>query len=318
MAALNAASAVGMGASLKQGSDQMKQAEAQAQEQAAQNEKITKALNKIAKSASNNPQAAQQAAEVMGQKQFAAINPSFMRNAKGFAKDIGKLTLKRKDHLIGGVLAGGAMAGASYAADKAVQADMKKSGIPLPPKQKSYAAVGSVMGGLKTAGKTLGGAVKKNKGMIGMMAGMGALPVGLDYMADKKEMKDQMKATQRTYAATGWIKGLKSGFRTFKSHPGQSILGGISNLAGGGGTKGVQKFGKQLEAAGRKSGSEWSKKGGQFIQKNPKTALGGSILVGAGTISATWGQGEKGVNKLARKVDNNAFRYQDSKNHEVQ
>lgn len=331
--ALNAAGAIGTGLFLKQGSDQMKQAEEQAAQAEEQNRKMTKALNKIAENAKNNPQAAQQAADVMGQKQFAQINfakltatlknNKTLGNAKGLAKDVGKIVWKGKNKLIGGTMVGATMAGASYLTDKAIQKDMKKNGMPL---EKTYSA-GSIMKAVKGTGKVLGEAAKKNKGTLITMAALGSAPMALGYSAEKAQYKDQMALTQRNYAVPGVmaVKRLLTGAsksvrnsQIFKT-PGQTILGGLSNLSGGGGRKGVYKFGHQLNRYGRKhSGSVWSQKAGKFIMDNPKTALAGSIPVGAAVLGATWGTVEKIVNKTARALDKDAFKYQDSKNQEIQ
>lgn len=330
--ALNAAGAIGTGLYLKQGSDQMKQAEEQAAQAEEQNRKMTKALNKIAENAKNNPQAAQQAADVMGQKQFAQINfakltatlknNKTLGNAKGLAKDVGKIVWKEKNKLIGGTMMGATMAGASYLTDKAIQKDMKKNGMPL---EKTYSA-GSIMKAVKGTGKVLGEAAKKNKGTLITMAALGSAPMALGYSAEKAQYKDQMALTQRNYAVPGVmaVKRLLTGAsksvrnsQIFKT-PGQTILGGLSNLSGGGGRKGVYKFGHQLNRYGKHSGSVWSQKAGKFIMDNPKTALAGSIPVGAAVLGATWGTGEKIVNKTARALDKDAFKYQDSKNQEIQ
>ena len=331
--ALNAAGAIGTGLFLKQGSDQMKQAEEQAAQAEEQNRKMTKALNKIAENAKNNPQAAQQAADVMGQKQFAQINfakltatlknNKTLGNAKGLAKDVGKIVWKGKNKLIGGgTMMGATMAGASYLTDKAIQKDMKKNGMPL---EKTYSA-GSIMKAVKGTGKVLGEAAKKNKGTLITMAALGSAPMALGYSAEKAQYKDQMALTQRNYAVPGVmaVKRLLTGAsksvrnsQIFKT-PGQTILGGLSNLSGGGGRKGVYKFGHQLNRYGKHSGSVWSQKAGKFIMDNPKTALAGSIPVGAAVLGATWGTGEKIVNKTARALDKDAFKYQDSKNQEIQ
>lgn len=331
MAGLSVAGNAAMIGGIFQGASQMKQAEEHAAQAEEQNRKMTKALNKIAENAKNNPQAAQQAADIVGQKQFARINlgkvfnKKNLQNAKGLAKDVGKIAWKGKNHLIGGTLMGGSMAAASYATDKYIQHDMKKNNIPL---EKTYAAPGSIMKTVKGAGKVLGDAAKKNKGTIGFMAALGSAPTLIGYSAEKKQYRDQVNATQRNYAIPGMsikrllVSGRNLG-RKIKNlpivkTPGQTILGGISNMSGGGGRKGVYKFGHQLERYGRHSGSEWSQKAGKFIMNNPKTALAGSIPVGAGIMTATWGAGEKIVDKTARTLDKNAFKYQDSKNENIQ
>lgn len=325
MAGLSVAGNAAMIGGIFQGASQMKQAEEHAAQAEEQNRKMTKALNKIAENAKNNPQAAQQAADIVGQKQFTRINlgkvfnKKNIQNAKGLAKDVGKIAWKGKNHLIGGTLMGGSMAAASYATDKYIQHDMKKNNIPL---EKTYAALGSIMKTVMGAGKVLGDAAKKNKGTIGFMAALGSAPTLIGYSAEKKQYRDQVNATQRNYAIPG-MSVLKNIGKKIKSlpiynTPKETILGGISNMSGGGGRKGVYKFGHQLERYGRHSGSEWSQKAGKFIMNNPKTALVGSIPVGAGVMAATWGAGEKMVNKTARTLDKNAFKYQDSKNENIQ
>ena len=229
---------------------------------------------------------------------------------------------KGKNKLIGGTMMGATMAGASYLTDKAIQKDMKKNGMPL---EKTYSA-GSIMKAVKGTGKVLGEAAKKNKGTLITMAALGSAPMALGYSAEKAQYKDQMALTQRNYAVPGVmaVKRLLTGAsksvrnsQIFKT-PGQTILGGLSNLSGGGGRKGVYKFGHQLNRYGKHSGSVWSQKAGKFIMDNPKTALAGSIPVGAAVLGATWGTGEKIVNKTARALDKDAFKYQDSKNQEIQ
>lgn len=311
-----------------QANSQMKQAEEHAAQAEEQNRRMTKALNRIAENAKNNPQAAQQAADIVGQRQFAKVNlgsvfnDKNLQNAKGLAKDVGKIVWKGKNKLIGGTMMGATMAGASYLTDKAIQKDMKKNGMPL---EKTYSA-GSIMKAVKGTGKVLGEAAKKNKGTLITMAALGSAPMALGYSAEKAQYKDQMALTQRNYAVPGVmaVKRLLTGAsksvrnsQIFKT-PGQTILGGLSNLSGGGGRKGVYKFGHQLNRYGKHSGSVWSQKAGKFIMDNPKTALAGSIPVGAAVLGATWGTGEKIVNKTARALDKDAFKYQDSKNQEIQ
>ena len=337
LGALNAAGNVAAIGGIAQGAQQMKQAEEQAEEQAAQNRKITKALNNIAENAKNNPQAAQQAADVISQKQFAKIklgslaNNKTVKNAIGLGKDVGKIAWKNRRDLAGGLLAGAALSGASYITDKAIQYDMKKSGIPLPPKkeQREYSLnKESIMKGIKFAGRELKQTAKNNKKMIGSMALLGSAPTALGYIAEKKEIKDQINSTvppakERTYSfkssvisSFGKLKNKIAAAPIFHN-TGEKILGGISSISGGGGRKGVYKFGHQLNRYGKHSGSEWSQKAGKFIMDHPKTALVGSIPVGVGIMAATWDTGEKLVRKGMKKLDKNAYAYQESKEEEI-
>lgn len=312
--------------------------EQQAREQKRQNEKIAEAMNKIAENSKNNPQsAAQEAGNLLEQKQFAKINLGSLannktvKNAIGLGKDVGKIAWKNRRDLAGGLLAGAALSGASYITDKAIQYDMKKSGIPLPPKkeQREYSLnKESIMKGIKFAGRELKQTAKNNKKMIGSMVLFGSAPTALGYMAEKKELKDQIKNTvspakERTYS---FKSSIVSSFGKLKNkiaaapifhNTGEKILGGISSISGGGGRKGVYKFGHQLNRYGKHSGSEWSQKVGKFIMDHPKTALVGSIPVGAGIMAATWDTGEKLVRKGMKKIDKNAYAYQESKEEEI-
>lgn len=350
LGALNAAGNVAAIGGIAQGAQQMKQAEQQAEEQAAQNRKITKALNNIAENAKNNPQAAQQAADVIGQKQFARINLGAIKNslrgvgknATGLAKDVGTIVKENRGGLIAGTLAGATLAGSSYLTDKAIQRDMKKNGIPV---QKNYAAkagIGkSILSGLKTAGKETWKAAKSHKGMIGSMAVLGSAPTALGYMAEKQQLKDQIASTQqlgqktyslkiKRFAKLGFIKKAGTFLKNpvtntktwwkgtpLRNTPGQTILGFMSTMSGGGGRKTVTNIGNRLQELGKKSGSKWSQGAGKFIIDHPKTALTASIPIGLGVMAGTWDTGEKLVRKGAKAIDKNAYAYQESKEQEV-
>lgn len=319
--------------------------EQQAREQKRQNEKMAKAMNKIAENSKNNPQAAQQAASqlnqvMMSQREFARINlggisktlknSRFLKNAGEFGKDLGTIAKENSGTLISGTLAGGVLAGSSYITDKAIQYDMKKNGIPV---QKNYANVaGSIMSGLRKAGKATWNAAKNHKGMMIGMAVLGSAPTALGYMAEKQQLKDQIASTkQKTYSlkmktAGNIFKGVEDslGNRWNKTKTwwravpiGERILGGLSSFAGGGGREGVSNFGKRLQELGEKSGSTWSKKAGKFIVDHPKTALAGSIPVGTAIMTGTWDMGEKLVRKGAKAVDKNAYAYQESKEEQI-
>lgn len=344
-----ALAAADIGVGLKGASDQKRISEEQAEQQeklARQQRKsdarIAEALNNIA---SKNPAAAPQAAQLaMQQRSY-----TFTRNLVGLGKDLGTLVRRNKVGFVGTTLTGVAMGTAGYLTDKGIQKDMKKSGIPLPPKEekreKKYSVMSSVAKSsgkfLKESGKIMGQAVKSHKTGIMMMTGLTTIPTVLGYSADKKAYKDQLaqtKKAEKQYSKLGktlgktikstigkakgslqdWHKDAKQGWKTFKSHPGQSTLGSVSNLMQGGGRKGVEKFGKDLEQLGRKNNSSWSTKLGQLTQKYPKTAIAASIPVGAATMAVTWDAGQKIAEGTARKLDKNAFRYQDSQNQQIQ
>ena len=319
--------------------------EKQAEQQAEANKDIQRTLDKIAESAKSNPQGAVQAAgQALQQKQYANLGRVLKKDVGGFAKDIGKSIWKRRNLLIGGTLAGGAMAASSYAADKAVQLDMKRSGIPLQkinkPEtvQKQYSGFAkSAIAGVKKyggkVGRVIGEAAKENKGMIITTSALGALPIVAGYASEKQQLKDQVNATknsipsQKSYSILSGVgkslgrmgRKMKAGWWKFKKHPGQSVLGWVSNNIGqGGGRKDVMDFGRELEQRGIKSGSRLSQKAGKFIYTHPKTSLVGSTAVGMGAMGLTWGKGESAVKGLIKKVDKDGYAYQESKDQEVQ
>lgn len=345
-----ALAAADIGVGLKGASDQKKLSEEQAEQQerlARQQRKsdarIAEALNNVA---SKNPAAGPQAAQLAMQQR----NYTFTRNLVGLGKDLGTIVKRNKVGFVGTTLTGVAMGTAGYLTDKGIQKDMKNSGIPLPPKEekkkeKKYSVMSSITksGGkfLKESGKTIGQAAKSHKTGIMMMTGLATVPTVLGYSAEKKAYKDQLEQTkgaQKQYSvfgktlgktikstvsgAKGTIQGLgksaKSGWKTFKSHPGQTTLGSVSNLMQGGGRKGVETFGKELEALGKQNNSPWSTKLGKATQKYKKTAIAASIPVGAATMAVTWDAGQKMAEGTARKLDKNAFRYQDSQNQQIQ
>jgi hypothetical protein len=90
-----------------------------------------------------------------------------------------------------------------------------------------------------------------------------------------------------------------------------TILDITSKWNNGGGRVGVDHFGRKLRDLGKESGNKTSQKVGDFIVKNPKTALAGSIALGALTIKA--GQaGTKKTRKFLEDHDKNAFAYEKS------
>lgn len=301
----NGAMAVGTGISIKQGMDAAKQNEELAAKQEEQSREMTKALNKIAKNASKNPAAAQQAAAVMGgQKMY-----SFTKNVVGLAKDVKKAmwTPGAKKFMKVGLASGAAMGGGAYIVDKAIQRDAKKIG--MMPSEKSYAATGSIL-------KRAGNFVKNNKGELAMSAAFGSLALP-GYLSERKQFLNQQKATQqsqpgqRSYSIASAVKGWK-----IWHTPKETILGGANKLIsmGGIGRKEVAGFGKRMAEG---SSTQWGKKLGGFIQRNPGTALTGSLGVSAAAAMGSYGLGEKVTRKGLGMVDKNAFAYEKSKNQEI-
>lgn len=104
---------------------------------------------------------------------------------------------------------------------------------------------------------------------------------------------------------------IKKMAKSFKKRPMTFILDLGSKIEGGGGLKRVNRFGRRLQEAGEKSGNITSQRVGNFIKENPKTALLGSMIVGAGIIKAS----RLGYNKTRKFIedhDKNAFAYEKS------
>lgn len=115
----------------------------------------------------------------------------------------------------------------------------------------------------------------------------------------------------------------KNGFITFGHHPVQSVLGGISNISMGGGKNGVKAVAEDLKANGKSPWTQAMAKKMTFLDKNgavqpSKIALAASIPVGIGMMKVGWEGGQKAVEKSARAIDPNAYKYQDYKNQQVQ
>jgi hypothetical protein len=321
----NAAMIGGTAWSLKQGSDQAKQAERHQQEaleeQRRENAKLTKALDNIAKEAANNPQAAAAASELVRKnKTFSSPAVSrFLKNAGQVAKDAvgavgsgknGKGVGKIGKTLIGMGTAGATITGASYLVDKAISHDARKIGM-MPKKgrteQKSYSAA-SIM---SKTGNYLRKGVKYtfskknllNKGNLITAGVIGAVPA-VGYMASRAQYKDQIKNTapeQKAYAAPAAVgTKLTSGLASFMSF-------------GKFGGKKIAEYGSRLS----KNKNKWSKTVGKWIVDNPNKANLAGAAVGAGVVSGAMSAGEKLTKKALNKVDKNAFSYEKHQNQQV-
>ncbi len=266
-----------------------------------ENAKLTKALNNLAEQAKNNPQAAIQAGQLVGQSRMYSIS-SGLKNVARFGREVvGAAGGKTK---IGKTLVGMGMAGAAtglvgYATDKAITADARKIGL-MPQKQKTYsgASVLSKSGDfLKRMGKHA--ISKENLKSVGGWAAFGVVPA-VGYAAQRKQYKDQQKAAsdslspvQKSYSWAGM----------------KSITGGISRLGSFGmiGRRDVQKFGERLT---RKGMSPLANKAGNFIKKHQNIANLTVGLTGGSAIVNTYNAGEKLAKAGAKAVDKDAFAYE--------
>lgn len=233
------------------------------------------------------------------------------------------------------IIMGTAMAGSVYAANKYIQKDMKKEGMEVGNdgmlQQKSYANPTPALKNLyQGAKKTLGQASKKyHLGTVSMGAAFGGVPLALGYAADKQQAKDMQAMTQqksygkvdgmlktaKAMTTKGWWKS-----RPLFEHPGRTITGAASNLSsfGMGGTKNIQKFGDKVLDIGKKQGNSQLTSIGRWVKNNPAAANAAAIVPGAVAAKVTWDGSSKLVEKGARAADPNAYKYQDSKNQQIQ
>ena len=345
----------------RQGQEQQKAAEQQAELLRDQNRK----LEKISEKVKSDPSSVGQLGEAMSQKDnkvigryytmikqknYSIMKPilgvmgksKFMQNAKGFGKDIlkyvnstgdsvnkaGKLIegagkAPRRQVILGNIMAGTALGVGTYGVNKAIQADRRSMGFEdTPVKQTQY----SVMG---TIGNLAKETWKHNKGGVGLSLALAAIP-GVGYLAERSQMKSQQNASkitqpdQKNYSI---LSGITRGFKTLASHPGQTILGGTNKFVSFGviGRREVGSFANKMA----NSKNAWSNKlGNAMLSKDKagnilrdeagnvmanKKALAGSALVGGAVVSGAWNQSEKAVGKIGRKLDPNAYAYQDNK-----
>lgn len=356
---------------LKQSHDQAEQAKDQAEQMEDHNELLreqNRKLDRIAERAKSNPDQAMSAVNSLdqSQKQF-GLPASVLRNvvkvknaatnignsAVGLAKNIGKAGGATFGSGMASNVATGAVMGlAGYAGGKFIQHNMKKNGLDTDEngnlvQQKSYSALTGVSNMGKSFGKMVGGNLKKKSTWI-MSGGLTAVPMVMGYMSDKKQMNDQVAATQpqgqpqeKSYAAvkpgilsniTEAAKSLKPGwwdFSKFKAHPAQTLSGFAANVGSFGmmGTKQVQKFGKRLEELGKGgtlgrgitgTKNDATVKVGQFIQNHKTAANLGAIGVGAGLTKLTWDGSQAAVKKVGKTLDPGAYKYQDAQDRKVQ
>lgn len=322
-----------MGIQMKQASDAEKQNKEIMEKTEEQNREITRALNRIAKNASNNPEVAKQVTQVMSQQRqySSAIN---VANLKALGKDLKTVlwTPGTKKFIGTGLASGAAGALVGYGVDKAIQKDIENITTSTSQNQKSY----SVLTDVTKFGKNIYSKAKNNinLGEVGAWSAFAALPA-IGYVAgDRKQIKDQIADTQnsskqKNYAIPGvafikngikdsWGK-LKTGYAEFKKHKRQSILGGINNLVSYGniGREKVLNFGKDLSKQGAKSGSVLTQKMGKFIEDNPVTSLALTIPVSATAVAGTYTLADNLTRKGLEAVDKNAYAYEKYKNQTI-
>ena len=238
MPILMGAGIVQSGVQMKQSAEQAEEAEKQAEETKAALDRQTKALNKIAKEAKANPEAAQQ---VVQQKQmseriklFAAIPAGAVKNLGGFAKDLWKtqkgnvknagkvglgfgamtyagnrITTSLKDHdegndkknlgFLGKAALAGATIGGTYLAAK--KGMLGKTSIKaLNGKTGSQA----IQGGMEKVGKAINPIQRKNGKIDKLSTVLNSTFIGMPvigYLGQRQQIKDQAKQTEKAYSS---------------------------------------------------------------------------------------------------------------------
>ena len=270
-------------------------------------------------------------------------------NILGFGKDLIEVGKKRGSaQKIADMTAMGAtMAGGSYLVDKAIQADAKKSGIPIEsgqPQEKKKSGVvkkailgtGAAAGTLllarkgklnaqtfKKGGKMLGEGFKNQfrlkdpstgkKNIIGPVFTIGLPAItGVSYLTQKKQMKDQMEQSERQYSKSAFVRNL--GKRI--GNAGKKIIDAPAALMGFG-KSGRQQLSNQFKSVGINSGNPITMKVSKLV--NPKNALLGTVAgIGIGSLAfKPFDLGDKAVRKPLEKVDKKAYGYEKSQNQVV-
>jgi len=270
-------------------------------------------------------------------------------NILGFGKDLIEVGKKRGSaQKIADMTAMGAtMAGGSYLVDKAIQADAKKSGIPIESEQpqekkksgvvkKAILGTGAAAGTLllakkgklntqtfKKGGKMLGEGFKNQfrlkdpntgkKSILGPALTIG-FPAftGISYLTQKKQMKDQIEQSERQYSKSAFVRNL--GKRI--GNAGKKIIDAPAALMGFGKSN-RQELSNQFKSVGINSGNPITMKVSKIV--NPKNALLGTFAgIGVGSLALKpFDLGDKAVRKPLEKVDKKAYGYEKSQNQVV-
>lgn len=272
------------------------------------------------------------------------------QNIKGLAKDTGSILKDNKHHWGKMAAAGLAMGVGSFVVNRAISNDMKKSGINLdqmrrdteqqsqqnPNFQKTYSAIPQFLSKAGNKMSSIWKSAKKNGYNKEILIGAGfpvvmAVPTVMGYMGEKKQLQDQygqqnqipqVSQQQRQYGIGSWIaqkgRGLVNATKPIREHPGQTVLGFISQLSMGGGHKAAEGAARDFVNQGAKSGNVLTQKVGNFLTNHKKTAIAATIPVGLTTTSALWEGGEKLAKKVGGTVDKNAYTYENWKEKQIE
>lgn len=345
---------------VQQSKEQKKIAEQQEEASERQEELIkeqNRKLERIAEKAKSNPQAGEQAAALVQQRQYsiggifrlarmkAAPMISKMKaspivsQAKPLMKDIAKAgNTAFGDGIASNIATGTAMGVTGYGVGKVIQHNMRKNNLDVDENgtmyQKSYSVLSGIGTAFKAVNKSLTPKVvsslkKPSTWLIG--AAIGAAPTALGYVADKSQMEEQANATrqQRQYSAGSIFKSALNLAKSTKA--GQAVadwtrpirthtmqtITGAASNLASFGLAGTKNVQKFGEALS-KGNSEIAKNAGNWI-KNHKTAANAiSILPGAAVAGVTFDGVSNAINKTGKIVDPGAYKYQDSKEQKVE
>ena len=191
--------------------------------------------------------------------------------------------------------------------NKSKKEDVEESGT----KEKNYSVLNQAGNYLKKGIKYAGS--KENlKGASGM-AVFGLIPT-VGYLVKKKQYKDQIKEQEKSYSKP---MGKLAKKHAFFRHPGQTITGGMANLASWGnfGRKEIKAYGKRLI---KNSESDLGKKMGKFIVRNPKTSNLAGAAIGSAILMGSYNLGDKLIRKTAKRLDKDAYAYEEYNNQPVE
>lgn len=254
----------------------------------------------------------------------------------------------RRQVLLGNVFMGATAAVGGYGANKLIQADRRRQGyndtLQKPnqqpttsqPQQKAYSVNwGEVWKGTKNLAKETWKNNKKQAAVGLAFSSMPAIQYASTRVRENRQAKlsslepDQPSqptinpATQKQYSMMGSV---INGFKTLAKHPGRTVLGGANKAMSFGaiGQKEIGAFANRM--AGSKNA--WSQKlGNMMLAKDKagnilrdefgnvmanKKALLGTTAVSAGVVGGAWSKSEKGVKALAKKIDPNAYAYEEN------
>lgn len=321
--------------------------ERQAKQMEEQMKAQNKALQAIADNAAKNPMAANQTIDIMSMKSYSSRDIS---NSANFSKERVKLfgigsvnkyldAAKEGGKILWNNYKGGfhdmigfglGSVAAGYAVDRYIQHDKAKKGAAIEGTkawrnqnrmqmnntggQRSYSAPAS--GGMGSVMKSIG-----KSALFGMPLAM--LPLGM-YKLNGSAEESQVNRTRdpRMSAGAGVHRQqsqqraysfLSNGWRRFKSHPGQSVLGFVNQMSMGGGQKRSFEVARQFKS----SNNELLKKAGTWLSDHPKTLVAGAIVPAAAAMHFGEKIGEKPLKSAISAVDKDAFAYERSQNQTV-